>query len=174
MSYSHFVYHETITYLYELLSDISYSIIKAHSSITWDGIASCFVGVIALGITIYNHKSIENRDSKRYMRELLDGLIRISIEYPYLEDTKYTYNKNKSIDDEKYIRYDNYCCMVFNFIERLWKYTKGDKKKMNDIVYYNEYIYTHYQWWIDNYELNKEGYENGFLEFVEETRQSHK
>jgi len=64
--------------------------------------------------------------------------------------------------------------LVFNFIERLWKYTKGDKKKMNDIVYYNEYIYTHYQWWIDNYELIKEGYENGFLEFVEETRQSHK
>lgn len=166
--------YEMFIYISEVLSQIPYSINEAHSGLTWDGFASLVVGSIAVLITIYNHRSIEKRDNKRYMKDMLDRLIMISIEYPYLEDASYTNNKNKNREDEKYVRYDNYCCMVFNFIERLWKYANGNKKKMNDIVYYSEYINTHYQWWLDNFEINKEGYEKGFLTLVEETIQDHK
>jgi len=71
------------------------------------------------------------------LRSQIDKMIDISIEYPYLEDDKYC-EKWSSKDKSTVItmRYENYCCFVFNLLERGWKHFGGNKLKIEKMAIY--------------------------------------
>ncbi len=96
----------------------------------------------------------------------VDRVVDLGIEYPYLENDEFCRNwPADEINDEKYMRYDNYCCQVFNLLERIWQFSKGQPDSMRDFIYFEELIFRHKKWWFSEIE-NREGYEKGFLFFV--------
>lgn len=54
---------------------------------------------------------------------LVQKIIELSIEYPYLERDCYCFawKSDGDPEDDKRSRYENYCCLVFNTIERAWQ-----------------------------------------------------
>lgn len=156
---------------------ISEAIDKAHTGLTSDGIATLvgtiLMGGIASAIAIHSFKCSEKQNAKKDIVDTLDRLIMISITYPNLENKKFISEWEDEDKNEDCSRYDNYCCMIFNFLERLWFYANKDKRTMNDIVYYREYVSLHYRWWKINYKLNQSGYPQGFPEFIEESKKEY-
>ncbi len=96
-------------------------------------------------------------------------MIMISIKYPYLEDDAFC---NKWKTKKKYsaeeLRYENYCCIVFNIIETLYLHYGGNKNKIEGFLAVKELIRRHHKWWkapsgkLDNID----GYDKGFRQFV--------
>jgi len=171
------LYYDVCNLMNENARVVADAIEKTHTGLTADGIAT-LVGTIITGgiasiIAIRSFALSEKRNRKKDIIDMLDRLIMISIEYPKVENIEFISKWGNAEKDDECSRYDNYCCMIFNFIERLWFYAKKDKKVMNDIVYYREYIALHYKWWKINYNINQSGYPEGFPEFIDESKREY-
>lgn len=104
-------------------------------------ISSCVATIVSL--------LINRRNQKKDLNDQLDAIVKISIQYPYLESPRFTntWNENKGKDLEQYIRYENYCVMVFNFMERLCKFYKFDKTKIEGHINLKQWIRIHQDCW---------------------------
>ena len=88
----------------------------------------------------------------------LAELQKISLEYPYLEDTYFIngwedfvkkYKNNKKIPKNKltkYLRYEQYCEMIFNFSEDLYTSLKTEKKILKYLAI-DDWTKQHKTWW---------------------------
>ncbi len=134
-----------------------------------DAFAPTLIATIVSSIVAYFVASRTNRYSEisRIDEQILKLNI-LAVEYPYLEDDDFCAGWNdrpkSPHQDEKYMRYDNYCCIVFNLIENLWDHYNGNKKKIEDYFYVKEVALRHRQWWISEAQ-NEEGYRkiHGFI-----------
>lgn len=168
---------DSINYAYsctrQYLDLIIRTINNAHYDYSLDGIitavSTLIAGAIASLITYFSFKNSEKRMKRSELIQMLDTLLQTSMKWPYLEDTQFIKHWSPQKHDEKSCRYDNYCCMVFNFLERLWKLFKGNEEDMIDIVGYEEYILQHSNWWIVNSEYNEKYYDKKFCIFVNNT-----
>jgi hypothetical protein len=105
-------------------------------------------------------------DERRAIFEGTARLIEWAIEYPFLEDDEFCRSwpeTNRSRDDN--MRYENYCCHVFNQVEHAWELFKGDELKMRPTLYPEELISRHRVWW-ESDETNQKAYPNEFRQFV--------
>ena len=124
------------------------------------GVGSCVLNFL---LSRWSGKSQE----KRVIQGMIEKTIDYSIEYPYFENDQFC-SRWRAMDkhqDDQAMRYDNYCCFVFNMIERLWKYAKGDRKEMTDVLHVDELIARHSAWWLAE-EENRIGYDQNFRLFV--------
>lgn len=101
-------------------------------------------------------------------------LIEMSMTYPYLERDSYCSGWSKDADpnDDDRARYENYCCLLFNTLERawelnwLWFFSKARRHAaVRKILHVDELICRHYAWFKNDGE-NLDGYSEGFYEFV--------
>ncbi len=127
---------------------------------------SCIATIVNYFIFRTNYKASEE---KRF-NDNLNQILSISIQYPYLEDFNFicTWTKNRNSSDDKYLRYDTYCIYNFNFLDRLCKYYRYNRKKIEHFVHVKEIIRTHASWWIHpkNEFDNIEGYSKEFRDFI--------
>jgi hypothetical protein len=92
-----------------------------------------------------------NRSQRlRTLNEQLDNILKISIQYPYLENPKFTstWLAHKDSDDEPYLRYENYCTLVFNFMERMAKHHRFNTKKIERQLNVKGWIRVHKDCWL--------------------------
>lgn len=114
---------------------------------------------------------INRRNDLKSLNDQLDDILKIGIQYPYLESPKFTetWCKNKDVDDEKYLRYDNYCTLVFNFLERYCAFYDFNKAKIEkQHVNIKDWVRLHKQCWQDPtipYE-NAESYPEKFKKLI--------
>jgi len=114
---------------------------------------------------------------------LVQKIIELSMAHPYLERDSYCKawvptdpaaplpNPPTAADDDK-TRYENYCCLVFNTIEKAWElcwpwwfsasWRHGAVKK---ILQVEELICRHHSWWSKDPD-NLEGYSAGFRSYM--------
>jgi hypothetical protein len=96
----------------------------------------------------------------------VDELLRIAIEYPYLEDDEFVAEAdNLNTDKDKRLRYECYCCFVFNLMERVWRHCGGNREKVEQVIYVRELVLLHKRWWLRASD-NSLGYPKKFCEFV--------
>jgi hypothetical protein len=126
----------------------------------------------ALASMYFARKSARNR-KEEWLREKLGEYIRFTIEYPQLDSEETARSWRKNLDGVEAERYDNFCCFVFNLIERIFLTFNGDKRKMNDIFYVNEPIIRHRRWWSNNMR-NEVSYDGKFVEFVNQVIKDYK
>ncbi|HWQ89344.1 MAG TPA: hypothetical protein VN374_05175, partial [Desulfitobacteriaceae bacterium] len=99
-------------------------------------VATILSTIISSMVAFVTAKSSERHEERQNLNDLITKIIEISLEYPYLEDDNYCSAWLGVVEsDEKSMRYENYCCVVFNLIERLWKFYKGNQKKINETLY---------------------------------------
>jgi hypothetical protein len=125
-------------------------------------ISSCVATFVAL--------QINNKNARKALNEQLDGIIKIAIQYPYLESTNFanSWNANRDSQDEKYLRYDNYCNLVFNYLSRISEHYNFNKKKIENHLNVKDWIRVHQQCWQNPstpYE-NADGYSSEFKKFI--------
>ncbi|HNY63371.1 MAG TPA: hypothetical protein PLH70_07470 [Bacteroidales bacterium] len=135
--------------------------------ITAAAIATLISSGIATTVTLF----INKRNTLKSLSEQLDDILKISVEYPYLENQKFTetWNENKDSNEDKYLRYENYCTLVFNYLERLCAYYNYSKKKIEaQSLNIRDWVRTHEQCWKNPsipYD-NIEGYNKKFRNII--------
>ncbi|MCW7498529.1 hypothetical protein ND860_18485 [Leptospira levettii] len=123
-------------------------------------------GLTSILIAIFNNKKSE----EKALRDSLTQINQLNIQYPYLENIEYIKkysktNKLKEID----MRYESYCIIVFNYLERLAKFCNFNFEKMEKYVHVPELILPHSFWWKNllNTEFRQCGYDNKFIILVD-------
>ncbi|MCZ2247170.1 MAG: hypothetical protein LC111_00220 [Bacteroidia bacterium] len=111
--------------------------------------AAAITTLISSGIATSVTLLINRGNGLKNLNDQLDNILKISIQYPYLENTVFTstWNKNKNSTEDKYLRYDNYCNLVFNYMERLCKYYNYDERKIQEHINIKDWIRVHKQCW---------------------------
>ncbi len=134
--------------------------------ITSAAIATTISCITSASLTIWINKNNE----KNKMSEQLDSILKIAIQYPYLENPKFTntWNENKNSDLDDYYRYDNYHNLVFNFLSRLCIYYNYDKTKIENHISIKDWIRIHRQCWENpsNPYENTDSYNAKFNQFI--------
>ena len=128
-----------------------------------------FSTIIAAFISLYVTTKSNKKAVIKSLQEQLDKILMISIEYPYLEDESFreSWSPNKVVD-EKYLRYELYCVLVFNYMERISKFYKYNLSKINNHIDMKSWFRDHSKCWLnptDKYE-NVEGYSKEFRNLV--------
>ena len=118
----------------------------------------------AISIHIFRRSSKNNELDAIYSQ--IQQLNTLAIEYPYFEDDNFCSGWSCDAVDDNSMRYDNYCCIVFNLLERIWRHLDGDKSRIFNFIHFGELAQRHKVWWqqLDNIR----GYDKGFREFVGE------
>lgn len=113
---------------------------------------------------------IASRNSKKAIDDQLDGLLKIAIQYPYLEckDFTNTWSSKYDRNDEKALRYEVYCTLVFNFMSRLCEYYKYDQNKIEQHIAIKQWARIHSKYWHDPTEAyeNVDTYDEGFVNLI--------
>ena len=95
------------------------------------------IGLITVIACILNYSVniILNKISKIYLYKELNEIAELVIKYPFLENPEFieSWELSNTYNSDNNIRYYVFCTIVFNFLERLYKTCKGDKKKMHDV-----------------------------------------
>ena len=119
---------------------------------------------------------IKNRFEKRKLiEERLFHIQQISFEYPYLEDEEFIntwddfVNKSERINNkEKYLRYEQYCEMIFNLLELTYQYFGANK--INSLIDFKSWVRIHEKWWrnpLDRYS-NRDTYSKKVIEMIDD------
>ncbi len=121
---------------------------------------------------------IADRNSKKAIDDQLDGILKIAIQYPYLECKDFTNSWSSKYDknDEKALRYEIYGTLVFNYMSRLCEYYKYDQKKFEEHVAIKQWARIHAKYWRDPTEAyeNVDTYDKKFVEIIENYLQGAK
>jgi hypothetical protein len=91
---------------------------------------------------------IYRKTTKRALDERLEKIIQIAIQYPYLEDINFTQTWNPSkVSDDKYLRYELYCNLVFNYLESISIHYYFRKKKISSFLNAKDWARLHSNCW---------------------------
>src|SRR5690606_31068630 len=106
--------------------------------------------IVSLVVT----KSTIKSDERKALHDHLDNILNIAIEYPYLEDQKFTDNWSEAnLQDNnedvrlKNIRYEYYAIKVFNYLERFGKHHNWMPTDMERDMNIKEWFKIHEKFW---------------------------
>jgi hypothetical protein len=135
--------------------------------ITSAAIATIISAITSAGVTLLLARS----NAKKSLDDQLDGILKIAVQYPYLESKDFTNAWTSTYDrnDEKALRYEVYCTMVFNFLSRLAEYYKYDDKKIHEHVAVKPWVRIHAKYWKDPTDAydNVDSYDDCFVSLIE-------
>lgn len=135
-------------------------------SITSAAIATIISALTSALVSLGLNKS----NKKKHIDDQLDDILKIAIQYPYVESDVFTstWNQNKNSNDEQYLRYDIYCTLLFNYLSRVTDFYRYDKQKIENYIAIKDWIRLHKEYWINptnSYE-NIDGYDEKFRELI--------
>ena len=137
---------------------------------TWWG--GLLIQILLAGVTsAATAFAILHRRNRELQRRSIDAAIeqyiQLGMQYPEMEDPTYCKSwSSDSLSDNRKVRYEFFCCFIFNLIETLHEFYGGDVAKITDHLYVDEMIELHHSWWSNNSE-NRLGYGKDFRNFVD-------
>jgi hypothetical protein len=130
-------------------------------------VAATIISTVLASIAAWRIAIMNMRHQERVSLDaLVIKMIDISVKYPYLESDAFCDNWD-SVDknSDEAMRYDNYCCLVFNLLERAWRHFNRDVSKVDRFIYVNEIIKLHQKWW--KLDMNNNyAYSDDFVKFI--------
>ncbi|MEG0107786.1 MAG: hypothetical protein RR705_02905 [Lachnospiraceae bacterium] len=133
---------------------------------TLAGAASAFFAAVS---TIMTYR-LYRKERLQRLNEQLDRVIEIGIQYPYVENANFIskWLENREGQDEKYLRYDMYCNLLFNYLAGVFDYFGGNKKKVENFVDVKTWVRAHQLNWKNPVDPNEniDGYGPKFREFI--------
>lgn len=128
------------------------------------GISSVLSAIATWAIAARGRKAQE----RVYIENEIAQMIDLSMRYPFVEDDEFC-RQWAGMDEhsDRALQYDNYCCFVFNLIDRIWRHTGGKPSRVLAILAVPELAVRHQVWWKSTQE-KKEGYPDGeFRQFID-------
>jgi len=108
------------------------------------------ISAVISAIVAYIVCILMNKNSnKQLLDSKLDNILNVSIQYPYLESRSFTntWVENMNSTDEKYIRYDNYCALVYNYFQKVCEYCHYEETKIEEMINLKDWICIHKENW---------------------------
>lgn len=134
-----------------------------------DLLPTVVAGILAVGQWYWNAK-IKERDARIDLSKRLENLLQITIEYPILEHQSVTETWKDNIEstEEKYLRYNQFCNMLFNFLAEVYDHFHGNKQKIEAFVDVKNWIRLHRQNWEypSEPDANVDAYSEEFRRFI--------
>lgn len=130
------------------------------------GATTAFFAGVQFSFNRQMEKKRRRDDLDRELRHILD----LTVKYPYLEHESITkhWTENKNKMGPKFIRYDQFCNILFNYLEKVYNFYSGDKRKIEEYLDVKSWVRLHEQNWknpIIPYE-NNESYSVDFRNFI--------
>lgn len=123
--------------------------------------------VIASVIAIVVSRSQNRTSSQQSIEENVTKMLDLTIAYPVLESEELCKKwPDSKIEEHDKIRYDSYCCLIFNTMERAWEHCNGGRQGLRTMLHVDELILRHQRWWVCESE-NRKGYIIGYRDFVD-------
>lgn len=106
--------------------------------------------------------------TKRDISAGIGKMIDIAIQYPEVENPLFcdSWPAYRGSPDQK-IRYENYCCFVFNLIALVWEFCKRDHTKIESVLHVDEILLQHRSWWMNDRE-NLKAYDRDFVRYADD------
>ena len=135
--------------------------------ITSAAIATLVSAITSASVTLLMALS----NQRKHLDDQLDGILKIAVQYPYLESRQFCSSWKSDFDknDEKYLRYEVYCTMVFNFLARLCDFYKYKEAKIEGHIAVKDWVRIHKKYWYDPTEAyeNTDTYDEKFVALIE-------
>lgn len=114
-------------------------------TITGAVVATLISAIVSASISIY----ISKKNERKSLSDRLDAIIKIWIQYPYLESTHFTNKWKNDFDrsDERWMRYEAYGTLLFNFLHDVADHFKYDAKKVEDYIAIKNWVRIHKKYW---------------------------
>jgi hypothetical protein len=133
-------------------------------------IATIIATIMASVINLLVNYFLQRKTEKTELDRELHQIIKYSFDYPYLESKAFIskWNTMKDKEDDKYLRYEIYCNLLFNYLERLSRYYKYNRKDISSALNIQDWVRTHRDAWespADKFE-NIDSYNSKFKEFM--------
>jgi hypothetical protein len=134
--------------------------------ITSASIATLISIIVSATISV----SIARDNKKKNLDDQLDSILKIALQYPYLENDLFTNSWESTFDrnDERYLRYDIYCTLLFNYLSRVSAHYKYNKLKIEGYIAIKDWVRLHRKYWenpASTYE-NIDSYDEAFVQLV--------
>lgn len=134
-------------------------------------LTAAIVSGIISAITSYLVTKLMDKSNKRESLEnQLDNILKIAIEYPYLEDRAFieSWDQNRHVKDEKFLRYEIYTTLLFNYLSRLSLHFNYDSEKIENVIDIKTWVREHREYWKNppNQFENIDGYGKEFCDFI--------
>lgn len=138
-----------------------------------ENLVSAFIGLgatiasvtISTFVTLRITRTSSMRQERQWLKDQVNQYVTLSLQYPKVDDDQFARDWKRTDRTDDGMRYENFCCFAFNLLERAWLHTDGDTEKLRDIVFFEEIILRHKNWWRQD-RLNHFGYDANFKEFV--------
>lgn len=132
-------------------------------------IAAAISAICAAVSSIMTYR-LYRKNKLQKLDDRLNKILEIAVQYPYVEDADFTsqWVEMKNASDERYMRYDIYCNLLFNFLAAVYDYFGGKKSEIENYVDVKSWIRLHKQNWqypVDPNE-NIDGYSDDFRNFI--------
>lgn len=136
------------------------------STITAATVATIISTITSASVTIW----ISSWNKRKNLDDQLDGLLKIAIQYPYLENEQFanSWTSEFDLNDEKMLRYEVFCNLLFNYLSRFAKYYRYNKSKIEDELAIKDWVRLHGKYWKEpasTYE-NVDSYDKKFVELI--------
>lgn len=126
--------------------------------------------VVSILSTITFNYFQAKKEQKQKLDDEFNEILKIALEYPYLESIYFTnewtskYDKN----DEKFLRYEVYCTLVFNFLSKFTKFYQYKEKEIEKYIAVKDWVKLHHKYWNDPTipDENINTYDQDFVKFV--------
>ncbi|UJR55067.1 hypothetical protein [Dickeya zeae] len=144
--------------------------------VDWQKIIPSIISVIISGVfTLIIFQKKRKDDYLNYLDKQLDDILKIGISHPQFEFKDFCDSwdpikaKQNGVDSEKYLQYNIYSNLVFNFLARLCAHYNYNEKKISNYVDMKEWIRIHKKIWqkpLNNENENIDTYEQEFINIV--------
>ena len=139
-------------------------------NITFADLLPTLVAAI-LGLTqFFWSRSVKKREARMDLSKRLEGILKITIEYPELEDQAFVdqWDAMKDKGDERYMRYNQFSDILFNFLSDVYKHFNGNKEKIEEFVDVKTWVRIHSCLWLNPKMPGEivDGYSENFRKFI--------
>ena len=112
-------------------------------------IATIIATVISTGVATFVSLYLKRKSERERFDLQLQNIITYTIEYPYLENRLFTEKWEPSLidNDERYMRYETYCAIVFNFIYDICEWKKFNQKNIEEYIGIKHWLRKHEKCW---------------------------
>lgn len=131
-------------------------------------ISTCIASLVAYGVAYFRARY----DERKAIHDMIAKMLELAMAYPHVESDEFLDNwpDVPNATDSDRLRYEIYCCYVFNLLERVWLFSKDDYSDegsvANEILHVPEIIADHKRWWLSD-KANQNGYTRSFQSYVD-------
>lgn len=134
-------------------------------------VTAAIISTIISGVVSWAVSSCTSRhDDKSGLEKERSDILKIGIEHPYLEQESFTsaWEPNKQEGDERYAAYELYATMVFNHLEKLYKFYSCKLNRVQEEFDMVSWVKLHKAYWTKPTSPHENilGYNSKFAETV--------